>query len=197
MTQSRDLLCLIAILPLFAVLGLSGCAADPGDMQNGSAVVSTPVSDPRLEPFRPLAGVWRAEVDATIFEETWLEPAGMNMTGALRAVRTDGSAGLFELITLTAGPEGVTMRLRHFDAALNPWASEADGPIVAIAAHPRPENGPAQAVDFVVQAPDGREPSPRTIRYDWSVENGLTVTLNFGSGRDRGVIAFKRVTGGR
>lgn len=174
---------------------LCGCAAHGVSRQERTAAVAAPASDPRLEPFRPLAGVWRAEMDATLYEETWLTPAGVNMTGALRAVRADGTAGLFELMTLTAEPDGVTMRLRHFGSALNPWASEADGPIVAIAA---PGDGPGQqAAEFVVQAGDGREPSPRSIRYDWSVPDRLTVTLVFPGDREPVVIGFARIAPGR
>jgi hypothetical protein len=75
-----------------------------------------------------LAGTWRGEAEGMVFEETWLPPVAGNLTGVFRLV-TGGGVELVEIMTLTDGAEGMTYRLRHFDTALVPWASEVDGPM--------------------------------------------------------------------
>lgn len=75
-----------------------------------------------------LAGSWRGEAEGMVFEETWLPPAAGNLTGVFRLVTGD-SVDLVEIMTLTEEEGGMTYRLRHFDTALVPWKSEADGPM--------------------------------------------------------------------
>jgi hypothetical protein len=76
-----------------------------------------------------LAGHWRGELGDSVIEETWLPPVAGNLTGVFRMTGKD-KVDLVEIMTLTETDGGVDYRLRHFDTALTPWASEADGPIV-------------------------------------------------------------------
>jgi hypothetical protein len=52
------------------------------------------------------------------------------VVGTFRIVKPDASVALYEMLSISAEPDGVFMRLRHFDSGLMPWKSEADGPIV-------------------------------------------------------------------
>ena len=61
-----------------------------------------------------LSGNWVDESEGGLSEETWTEPFGDSMLGMWRYV-TGGKARVFELLAITAGPEGVVLRLRHFD----------------------------------------------------------------------------------
>jgi hypothetical protein len=163
----------------------------PGCATTGPASESlapAPAATPALAPFAALAGSWRAPAGTSVFEESWLPPAGGNMTGSLRSVRADGSATLFELITLTDEPEGVRMRLRHFDRELNPWASEAAGPIVLLA-------GPPQGDVFEFLSEDPDPDAVRSIRYDLSRPDRMVVTIAFGGSRPPIELTFDRIGG--
>ncbi|MEL7240114.1 MAG: DUF6265 family protein, partial [Planctomycetota bacterium] len=80
-----------------------------------------------------LAGTWRGQIGAMTVEETWLPPRAGNMTGVFR-IASDEAVSVVEIMTITEDAESddVVYRLRHFDTALVPWASEIDGPIEAV-----------------------------------------------------------------
>lgn len=158
-----------------------GCASDAA--RSPETAMAAP--DAGLDAFGPMPGVWRARVGPSVFEEWWSVPAGRNMTGALRAVQPSGEATLFELMTIGPVPGGYRMRLRHFDAGLDPWASEAEGPIELITAGM--EGGVAEFTD--ADAPAG---GLGRMRYDLSEPGRMTVTLDFGEGREPLVITFER-----
>tara|TARA_R110000782_G_scaffold19140_7_gene52280 strand:+ start:13170 stop:13703 length:534 start_codon:yes stop_codon:yes gene_type:complete len=170
---------------LAAVLGVAcvmpGCvSADPVERADAGGAHAA------LAPFGVLEGVWRT-TDGE-FEEVWMAPAGENMTGAMRRVRPSGRADLFELLTLTPEPDGVRLRLRHFDAALNPWKSEAGGPAEFVADGVR-----GGVMDFVNPAWAEDAGGVRLLRYDLSEPGRMTVTLDTGPGREPFVLAFERV----
>lgn len=83
-----------------------------------------------IENLEFLAGSWRGELGETLVEETWLPPHKGNMTGVFR-MSGEAQVDLVEIMTMTETDEGVVYRLRHFDTALVPWASEAEGPMEA------------------------------------------------------------------
>lgn len=92
-----------------------------------------PAPEPAVEPLDLAALSWmtgswiRTEGDE-IFEETWLPPAGGTMAAVSR-MRDEARTAMFELSAIAPGPDGVlVLMVRHFDAALTPWASEAGGP---------------------------------------------------------------------
>lgn len=167
---------------LACVLILAGPPACAGAVGRSDAPGPSVPADAALAPFSALAGVWRAESGGTVYEETWSAPAGRNMTGSMRAIGASGEATLFELMTLTPDPAGVRLRLRHFNAHLNPWKSEADGPMEMVAA------GLTDGVaDFV--HPGGSGPV-RLLRYDLSSPGRCRVTLDFGPDREPSVLDF-------
>lgn len=70
-------------------------------------------------------------------EEFWTPLAGGHMLGAFRLFDAEGELVVTEHMTLSVDGDGtaedsVTYRLRHFTPDLQPWASELDGPIVAV-----------------------------------------------------------------
>lgn len=136
-----------------------------------------------LAPFAALAGHWTTAGDSPM-HETWMPTHANNMTGVLRWIAEDGSVRMYELMTLTAEPDGVRLRIRHFDAAMNPWKSEADGPLTA-----RLTDSSSGAHVFSAEPSGG---SLATITYDLSEHGRTTVTLGFTEGREPAVIEFER-----
>jgi len=98
---------------------------------------------PTINDLAPLAGAWRCKSHGHVYEEIWLPPSNGQMTGTLRSFDEKGELRLLELITLTETDDGLEYRLRHFDGAMKPWASESEGPLVMLA-----RNGVAGRADF-------------------------------------------------
>ena len=141
-----------------------------------------PPADP-LAPFAALAGHWTTADDAPM-HETWMPPHANNMTGVLRWIAEDGTVRMYELMSLTAEPDGVRLRIRHFDGAMTPWASEAGGPVTA-----RLTDSTDGRHTFAIEPAGG---SPTTIAYDLSDADKATVSLGFAEGRDPIIIKFER-----
>lgn len=79
-----------------------------------------------------LAGDWSAarpgrEGTSGLTQEIWSAPAGDNMLGMFRWLGADGSARVFELLTITEEDETLVLRLRHQDARGSAW-EEQDRP---------------------------------------------------------------------
>ncbi len=91
-----------------------------------AALAQETPADP-LSKLKFLAGAWKGEMNGELVEEHWTEPAGEAILGMFRWMGKDGKARLFELLSIKAEAEGPVLRLRHFDGALTPWASEASG----------------------------------------------------------------------
>ncbi|MEQ8769115.1 MAG: DUF6265 family protein [Phycisphaerales bacterium] len=134
-----------------------------------------------------LAGHWVSESpDGAVVEEHWLEPVNGSITGMLRWRNAAGEIGLLEILTIqTEDGQGI-FRWRHFDKDLTPWEAEKEVPsIVAI------ESFEGNKL-VMVRHPDGSSRTPAKMTYDGSVPGELTATLEFDTGRDPVVIAFKR-----
>lgn len=178
MPHTRSVLLLVSSVMLALV---SGCAGHAPARDAGAVGVR---SDPALAPFAALAGRWRSPSDNGAFEEVWLPPEGTNISGVMRRVGPDGAATLFELLTITAEPDGVRLRLRHFDAGMMPWRSEADGPMVFL--------GADTAGGVLVFRSEARAGGTTEMIYDLSVPGRLTVTLVFEGDRAPLIIPFER-----
>lgn len=92
-------------------------------------VLQTPSAprNPTIDDLAFLTGTWRGESEGLRYEEAWLPPAGGNMSAVYRTVNPEG-VQLLEILTFAEVEGGLVYRLRHFDKALTPWPSEADGP---------------------------------------------------------------------
>jgi hypothetical protein len=84
-------------------------------LQPAPAAPAPPVAT--IDDVRFMAGHWVGDMGGGLSEEVWTEPSGNGMLGMWRYV-AGGEARVLELLTLTAGPDGVTLRLRHFDGRL-------------------------------------------------------------------------------
>jgi len=67
-----------------------------------------------------LTGTWVANVDGDYLEEIWSEPVGDTMMGVFRWVK-GGKVWINEMVTITADPDGLVFRLRHFDRKMTAW----------------------------------------------------------------------------
>jgi hypothetical protein len=82
-----------------------------------------------LADFAWLVGEWRGKLQgprALVTEQYWAEPQAGVMMGMFRL--SDPAAGnrplILEFISFRETPEGVEMRMRHFDTALKPMEKE-------------------------------------------------------------------------
>lgn len=87
-------------------------------LTRGAAAQSTPApAKAVLTDLAWLAGHWVDDSEGNLSDETWTVPFGDSMLGMWRYVQ-GGKASVFELLAITAEPEGVVLRLRHFDPQL-------------------------------------------------------------------------------
>ena len=73
-----------------------------------------------------LAGSWRGSFfDQGPMEEAWQAPMGNAMVGTFRALKGE-TTFLYEMLLIEQTEKGIDLHLRHFDAGLAAWASEAE-----------------------------------------------------------------------
>ncbi len=162
---------------MMAVVGVS-CMLLGGSLErSGSA------AEPTLTDLAFLAGAWEADDEGRFMREVWDAPRGDAMVGHFSIVE-DGRAVLYELFTVEQEEGALVLRLRHFGRGLEPWASEASGPLTL----PLVEVGAARAL-----FEDPERDFPRRVVY--AVEQDtLTVRLepSESSERDEIVIELRR-----
>lgn len=178
-----------AALALLALGGLALTHAEPPakpDANPGAGAIT-------LGLFAFLAGHWRGELDGTPIEEVWLAPERGNMTGVLRwfgegAEGDDaGALNMAEIFTLDEVDDSVVFRIRHLNADLSPWASEADaGPMVA---HATSVEGRRAVLTM-----DDQTRGVESVTYDAADPGHLKATIAFTPDRGRPalVIEFDR-----
>ena len=93
------------------------------------ADAATETSHPSLRGLEFMCGSWRGAEDGALSEEIWSTPHGNSMIGTFRMTAADGSLRMQEVLAIVAEPEGVHMRLRHFDARMVS-REEKESPIV-------------------------------------------------------------------
>ena len=103
-----------------------GWLAAPQAAQTGEAPDSG-VTGPLAE-LDWMAGRWSREDEGQYLEETWSPARTDAMVGVFRWAR-GGSVWLYELMSIEADGPDITFRLRHFSRGIEPWTSEADGPL--------------------------------------------------------------------
>ncbi len=113
-------------------LGLGACksstnvsANDPG-MKDAEARVA---AHPGLRDVGFMSGEWRSMDTDGLSEELWSVPHGNSMAGTFRMMSADGALNMQEVLSIVAEPDGVYMRLRHFDSKMVS-REEKDAPIV-------------------------------------------------------------------
>jgi hypothetical protein len=128
-----------------------------------------PAKDP-LQAVAFLEGRWVSGVPGDLSEETWSPPMGRSMLGMWRYVIGE-NARVIELLSLTAEPAGLVLRLRHFDGKLVARETK-DMPVTLRLVKEAP--GEAR-----FEGPSVGEPEPGTVvlTYRKNGPDGLSVTL--------------------
>ncbi len=67
-----------------------------------------------------MAGCWKATHWSGEMDECWSGPLGDNMSGMFRFVK-DGQVQFYEFIVVEQTPEGLYLRLKHFNKGLIGW----------------------------------------------------------------------------
>jgi hypothetical protein len=135
-----------------------------------------------------LAGSWRADFNGATMDEYWLPPLHGSVTGVLRLVDPEGNHRMLELLSILPAEDGrLLYRMRHFDGAMRPWASEAEGPFEGLVEEHTPgrlrirtTRNAGSARELVYEAP-----SPDALR--------VTIRFTAESGREDIVINFARL----
>lgn len=149
-------------------------------------ITHTPAPTDPLEGFKLLAGSWTTNSDdSPPMQETWMPAEGNNMTGVLRWYADDGTVRMYELMAITAEEDAVRLRIRHFDKRMNPWKSEADGPMIL-----KLEESKNNV--FVFEAETGTG-ALESMTYDLSTPKRSSVILRFEGDAPETRIDFNRM----
>ena len=81
-----------------------------------TAFAAEPVA--KLSDVAWLAGPWRGDLYGGKIEEVWTPGIGGVMMGMFRMVNAKGQASIYEFQVLEETPEGVNLRIKHFNRAL-------------------------------------------------------------------------------
>ncbi|MBY0312052.1 MAG: hypothetical protein K2W85_08280 [Phycisphaerales bacterium] len=94
-------------------------AANSDQPPAAAPVETKPTASPDdLKPLAFLAGAWSSDSGGSLTEEHWSSPHGTSIMGMFRWCKPDGTPSMFEILTITAEPEGVLLRLRHYSPVL-------------------------------------------------------------------------------
>jgi hypothetical protein len=93
---------------------LVGASVLPGQKSSAKA---------KLADFDWLAGHWTADIPAGHIDQYWAKPGADGTFGMFRLSAPDKTLVL-ELFTLRETPDGIEMRVRHFNMDLTPWEKE-------------------------------------------------------------------------
>ncbi len=117
------------------ILGLSSSfLAFAGTLQLFPSAIANPASfnadsvPASVDDLAWMSGRWIREDKGQFLEETWTEPEGDALVGMFRWAR-QGKFWLYELMSIEEENGSLVFRLRHFNRGLEPWASEASGPL--------------------------------------------------------------------
>ncbi len=81
----------------------------------------TTASKPKLADLMWLHGQWRGQIKGDVIEEYWSKPSADSMTGMFRWLTGGNKTRLFEFLTITQDPSGLTFRFKHFSRDLKGW----------------------------------------------------------------------------
>ena len=165
-------------------LGLGGCKSDVSISHNDRGMKDAEAkvgAHPGLSDVDFMSGEWRAMDKDGMSEEVWSVPHGNSIVGTFRVVGADGGLRMQEVLAIVAEPEGVFMRLRHFDAKMVS-REEKDAPIVLKLEKAEGERG-------VFRCVSGSK-SLATITY-WRIEQTLHSEVAFTPESKREALRFE------
>jgi hypothetical protein len=105
------------IMLLLVVFTAAGANAESDTMGIGVRVRD---SVKTLDKLDWLVGRWTGEAFGGVCEEVWNPAVGGSMTGTFTLI-TDGNVAFYEFCTISIGPEGPVLRLKHFNPDLTGW----------------------------------------------------------------------------
>lgn len=135
---------------------------------------------PSLADLAFLEGAWEWSEGDSFAREVWDPARGGSIVGHF-SMGGEGKTTLYELLVIEQDGDAVVLRLRHFGRGLEPWASEASGPLTM----PLLEIGENRAV-----FEDPGRPFPRRMVYA-SEGDRLTVRLEPAEGVEREPIVLE------
>ena len=118
-----------------------------------------------------IAGHWVGGTGGDLSEEVWTAPSGDSMLGMWGYV-SQGQVRIAELLSITAGPDGVVLRLRHFDPKLVA-REEKDAPLALKLVK-------WSAVEARFEGPAVTAPGQVSLTYRRTGADALEVTLERG-----------------
>jgi hypothetical protein len=127
-------------------------------------------ADP-LAPLEFLTGAWRSQDDGQTIDETWSDARGGQILGMFRWLDAGHRITVLELLAISREADRTFLRLRHFDAAMKPWPSEADSPITLALDRQAPGLAQFRAIDG--------ERRLAAVRYESPDPSRLTITVEF------------------
>lgn len=106
----------LATLAIAGMLGgcKSGASSTSAADTKPASSTEIPAANAALQPLAFMTGSWVAvNPNKTLNRETWMRPVGNAMTGMFVQMRRDSTPGFYEMTTIVAEPEGVTLYHRH------------------------------------------------------------------------------------
>lgn len=165
----------IVIATLLLLLTMAGpLRADPLRSEPRSGAAPTV----GVESLAWLAGRWTCEAFGGQAEDVWAPPAGGQMAGLFRLVKDDGPT-FYEIMILLMIDGRLTMRLKHFDAALHAWEEKDD------------------TVDFPLVDFEHDTWYFDGLTIERTGEDGMIMHLRIESGRSESIVDFPYVRVGR
>jgi hypothetical protein len=131
---------------------------------SAAAQTATDTSKIRLDALSFMVGHWRGEMGDSIAEEFWSPPSGDNMMCMFRQVK-DGKAVFYEMLLIETTPDGLVMRLKHFNPGLVGWEEKNEVYSYPLASF--------QKNDAVFERPDKKT----RLRYQGTSPDSLVATL--------------------
>lgn len=135
-----------------------------------------------LESLAFLAGAWEGSMEGDPVEETWSRPRGDSIIGMFRWQHA-GRTIMWELLTIKAEEAGPTLRLRHFNADVEPWPSEAEG-VAAMKATTLEK-------DRVVFTNESDKGNLASCEYHCPTADRLVITVSFKPEAGRDALKFE------
>jgi len=111
-------------------------------------------AEPALADLAWLIGSWQGTWGPRFAQQSWTAPRAGVMLGTFQITENDKTL-VIELFSLSEGPSGIELRIRHFTPSLVPW--EKDGPTVLRLAS-------ADAKSAVFENPTSGEPKTQSFR---------------------------------
>lgn len=111
---------LIAPQIILVALLASARVVNAVSSQTGQSPSKVTLSDLRF-----IAGLWQSDWNGGLGEERWSAPSGDSMMGTFRFVK-DGKGRFYELMLIEQTPDGLVLKLKHFNAGLIGWEDKAE-----------------------------------------------------------------------